>query len=90
MKIIWLIFVSISSVLFAGALVLQLPQIQTCIADKVVHTLSESLNGTITFEKIHFKPFTTLVLKNTLIIDKDPVLDPIDSTIAPTDTFFRA
>ena len=90
LKIIWLIFVSISSVLFAGALVLQLPQIQTCIADKVVHTLSESLNGTITFEKIHFKPFTTLVLKNTLIIDKDPVLDPIDSTIAPTDTFFRA
>ena len=78
------------SFLFAGALILQLPQIQTAIADKVVSTLSERLDGEITFEKIHFKPFTTLVLKNTLITDKNPVKDPSDSTISPTDTFFRA
>lgn len=90
LKIIWLTFVAVASVLFAGALVLQLPQIQTAIADKVVRSLSEKLNGTITFEKIHFKPFTTLVLKNTLIIDKHPVQDPTDSAATPTDTFFRA
>ena len=47
---------------------IQLPQVQTAVAEKVVRTLSERLEGDISFEKIHFKPFTTLVLKNTLII----------------------
>ena len=37
----------------------------------------EKLDGEITIEKIHFKPFTTLVLKNTLIIDKNPALGQI-------------
>lgn len=56
----------------------------------MVRLLSEKLDGEITFEKIHFKPFTTLVLKNTLIIDKNPATDPTDSTAPQIDTFFRA
>lgn len=76
--------------LFAGALVLQLPQVQTGIADKLVGKLSEKLDGEITFEKIHLKPFTTLVLKNTLITDRNPVTSPLDSTLEKVDTFFRA
>lgn len=90
LKIIWLTFIAVASFLFAGALILQLPQIQTAIADTVVDALSRKLDGEISFEKIHFKPFTTLVLKNTVITDKNPVIDPTDSTTAPTDTFFRA
>ena len=69
---------------------IQLPQVQTYVAEKVVSQLSERLDGNITFEKIHFKPFTTLVLKNVVIIDKSPVQDPIDSTAVQIDTFFRA
>ena len=63
---------------------------QTRVADKVVRTLSEKLDGNITFEKIHFKPFTTLVLKNIVITDKSPIQDPTDSTATQIDTFFRA
>ena len=76
--------------MFAIALAIQTPGVQTRIADKAVRTISEKLDGEITFEKIHFKPFTTLVLKNIAIVDKNPVLDPTDSTAVQIDTFFRA
>ena len=52
--------------------------------------LSEKIQGDITIEKIHLKPFTTLVLKNVLILDKNPVKDPADTTLEQIDTFFRA
>lgn len=82
--------VAIVSVLTATALAIQFPQVQTAVAHKVVESLSEKLDGEIQFEKIHVKPFTTLVLKNTVIIDKNPVKDAHDSLSTPVDTFFRA
>lgn len=83
-------FVAICSVVIALGLLIQFPRVQTYVASHVTKTLSENLNGEVSVEKIHFKPFTTLVLKNTLIIDKDPVQDPTDSTATLVDTFFRA
>lgn len=71
-------------------LTIQLPQVQTYVADKVMESLSERLDGQITIEKMHLKPFTTLVLKNTLITDKNPAVDPTDPTLRQIDTFFRA
>jgi hypothetical protein len=82
--------VAIASVLFAGTLAIQLPQVQTAVGHKVVETLSKKLDGDIFFEKIHLKPFTTLVLKNAVIIDRNPVHDPLDSLSTPVDTFFKA
>ena len=90
LKIFWLTFVAVASVLTAISLAIQTPQVQTRIADNAVRILSEKLDGDITFEKIHFKPFTTLVLKNIAIVDRNPVKDPIDSTAVQIDTFFRA
>ena len=90
LKISWIVFVAIAVVIFAATLILQFPKVQTFAASKVVENLSEKLDGEIHFEKIHLKPFTTLVLKNVAIIDKNPVLDPIDTTKVPVDTFFRA
>ena len=90
MKIIWLAFVAVAAVIIAGALIIQLPQVQTVVADKVVRTLSEKLDGEISFEKIHFKPFTTLILKNTVITDKHPVADPGNPDAIQIDTFFKA
>ena len=89
-KIFWHTIVAIASFLFAAALAIQLPQVQTYVAGKVMDTLSEKLDGDITFEKIHFKPFTTLVLKNAVIIDRNPYIDPIDPASPQIDTFFRA
>ena len=90
LKILWLTIVAVSSLLFAGALALQLPQVQTHIATTVLNSLSEKLDGEISVEKIHLKPFTTLVLKNTLIVDKNPSMDPADPKASPIDTFFQA
>ena len=89
-KIFWRIVVALSCLLFAVALVIQIPQVQTYVADKVVTTLSERLEGDISFEKIHLKPFTTLVLKNVTIVDRNPYTDTVDSTSVKVDTFFRA
>ncbi len=89
-KILWRIAVATSCILFALALVIQIPQVQTYVADKVVNALSEKLDGDISFEKIHLKPFTTLVLKNVTIVDRNPVTDTVDSTSVVVDTFFRA
>lgn len=63
---------------------------QTFAAQKAIGALSEKLDGEIVLEKIHLKPFTTLVLKNVAIIDRNPAIDPTDSTKALVDTFFRA
>ena len=89
-KIFWQIVVITTCLLFASALVIQLPQVQTYVADNVVKNLSEKLDGDISFEKIHLKPFTTLVLKNVAIVDRNPFRDTVDSTSVIVDTFFRA
>ena len=90
LKIIWLTFVAVVSVLLAGVLAIQLPQVQTYVSDKVVENISARFDGEITFEKIHFKPFTTVVLKNLAIVDNIPSDNPRDSIAAPVDTLFKA
>ena len=79
------------TVLIMGlALLLQTPMVQTYIANKVLTTLSENIDGKITFERIHFKPFSNLVLKNVVITDEKPFSDKADSTCTPVDTLLRA
>ena len=90
MKIFWLVSVAVAVVILTGALVIQLPQVQTFATQKIVKSLSEKLDGDIRFDKIHLKPFTTLVFKNVVITDKHPAADPADPTKSPVDTFFRA
>ena len=57
---------------------------------KVTERLEGSIDGNISFDKIHFKPFTTLVLKNVSITDRNAVTDPLDHSAEPVDTLFRA
>ena len=81
---------SVISLLIAVGLLIQLPAVQTRIADKVMEKLDRRIDGEIHLEKIHFQPFKTLMLKNVVIIDREPACDVLDSTKAPVDTFFRA
>ena len=90
MKIVWRTIVAIAAVVFAGVLTFQLPQVQTFLAAKVTESLSKKLDGDISFEKLHIKPFTTLVLKNAVITDRNPAQDPSDPTKEKVDTFFKA
>lgn len=89
-KLIWMAIVAIFSIIFGTIIIIQFPSIQTMIAEKVLGGLADKLDGNIQVEKIHLKPFTTLVLKDVRIIDRDPVENPFDTLQAPIDTFFRA
>ena len=90
LKIFWLTLVSVTAVVLALAIALQTPAVQTFIAGKVTARLSERLDGDISFEKLHFKPFTTLVLKQVMVTDRNPASDPEFPGKAPVDTFFTA
>ncbi len=90
LKIFWLTFVAVASFLFALALTIQLPKVQTYAVGKVVEALDSKIDADITFEKIHLRPFRTLVIKNIRITDPKPVRDAADSTSAPVDVFFTA
>lgn len=90
LKIFWLTIVSIAALLCSVALIIQMPQVQTFIVREVVSSIEEKLDGDITFEKIHIQPFRTLLLKNVLITDRNPIYDPADPTRERVDTFFRA
>ena len=90
LKIFWLAFVAVASVIIAVALALQTPAVQTRLAQKAVEMLDDRFEGKVTFERLHFKPFTTMVLKNVVISDSNPVQDPLDSLKARTDTLFKA
>lgn len=90
LKIFWITLVSVVSFLCAVALIIQLPQVQTFIAGTVVKRLDDKLDADIRFEKIHFRPFRTLILKNVEIIDRNPVPDAADPDGIKVDTFFRA
>ena len=74
----------------ASALVLQTPMVQTFIANKVLEVFSENIDGKISFERIHFKPFSNFVLKNVVIIDENPYIDRTDPTCQPIDTLLNA
>lgn len=76
--------------LIAGALIIQLPQVQTFVTDRLIKNVTEKFDGDIVFEKIHFKPFTTFIIKKVAIVDRNPVQDPVDSTNPKIDTLFRA
>ena len=90
LKITWLVLVAIAALLAATALIIQLPQVQTYITGKVIDRLDDRLDADIRIEKIHFQPFKTLLLKNVLIIDRNPAKDAADPTKPQVDTFFRA
>ena len=81
---------SVVSFIIAVGLLIQLPAVQTRIADKLMEKLDKSIDAEIHLEKVHFQPFKTLMLKNVVIIDREPVCNVLDSTKAPVDTFFRA
>ena len=67
-----------------------MPMVQTFVANKVLETLAQHIDGRISFDKIHFKPFSNLVLKNVVIIDENPTADPTNPDCVLIDTLVRA
>ena len=90
LKIIWKVIVIVAIILMTSMLLMQTPMVQTYVANKVLKTISENINGRITFERIHFKPFSNLVVKNFVILDDDPCIDPANPDCLRIDTLARA
>ena len=90
LKILWKIIVALTIIIMTSLLLLQTPMVQTFIANKALELVSQHINGRISFERIHFKPFSNLVLKNVVILDDDPAIDPDDPDCERIDTLFRA
>ena len=64
--------------------------VQTFVANKALEIVSQHIEGNISFEKIHFKPFSNLVIKNIAITDASPTVDPANPDNELIDTLFRA
>lgn len=79
MKTFWKILRYLFGVLLLALLVafvaIQSPAVQTRVADRVTSKLGEDLEGIISFESVSLTPFRTLVLKNAVILDDNPVND---------------
>lgn len=82
MKIIRYTVLSLIVVIAAGILTLQMPVVQTFLAGKAARAVSENLiDAWISFDRIQFRPFSTLILNNVVIVDKMPCsVSPEDVT----------
>ncbi len=80
---------SILILVSAAFIVLQIPMVQSELAERATEKLSEHLDADIHIGKIHIKPFTNLIIKDVQILDKKPLSDT-SANLMPVDTFFVA
>ena len=74
----------------ASILLVQTPMVQTYVGNKVLKSLSDNIEGEISFERIHIKPFSNIVLKNVVVRDTSPAIDPANPECEIIDTLVRA
>lgn len=86
MKILWFSFLAVVLLLATILLLLQTTAVQTFVVGKVADALEgTAIDAEISFDKIHFKPFNTLIIRGLTVID------PAPCTISgeePADTLF--
>ncbi len=74
-KIIRAIVTGLVLLCLALVLLSQIPAVQTAAVRLVTGRLEKMIEGDISFDKIHFMPFNTLVLSNFSITDRRPSTD---------------
>ena len=72
LKISLKVLAALLLILLSAAVALQSPAVQTWVGRKVLHALQDRMEGEITFDKIHIKPFNTLVVNNLALVDRNP------------------
>ena len=70
--------------MLAGILGIQTPQVQTYLSHKLLKNIADKIDAEIDYEKVHVKPFNTIVLKNVTVRDREPFNE------AAYDTLFAA
>lgn len=62
--------------LVAACIVVQTPRVQTWAARTASERFFSRVDGEISFDRIHLRPFNTLIIRNLLIKDKNPQSPP--------------
>lgn len=72
----------------AGLIVLQFPAVQTMIGQRVVGSVSESINGKLSVGKIYIVFFNRVIVKDVALVstDKTPLLDSLKANYGQSDT----
>lgn len=95
-RALYLLALSLVLLLGLALVLLQNPGVQTWLSDRIVEKVFSGIDGNVTYEKIHFKPFNAIVIKNLAIKDKRPYIPPEEviekweDYKGPCDTLFAA
>ena len=95
-RALYLTALSVVLLLGLALVLLQNPGVQTWLSGEIVEKVFSRIDGDVHYEKIHLKPFNTIVIKNLVIKDKHPYLPPpevmeqLEVFDGPCDTLFAA
>ena len=72
----------------AALIVLQFPKVQTKLGQKIVGSVSESINGKLSVGKIYFVFFNRLIINDISLVstDRSPLLDSLKANYGQSDT----
>ncbi len=87
LKILGIVIASILLLLGGVMLALQIPAVQQKILEHVIRKTDGVFDGEFSVGSIQLLPFNTLIVKDVLILDKSPYIDPYDPDPHPRDTF---
>ena len=88
MSIIGGIVAALLITLLGAGVAIQSPKVQTWLGKKAVSKFEKQLGGQITFDEVRLNPFDALILRNVVIVDKEPYTGRPE--LAVVDTFARA
>ncbi|MBO4446926.1 MAG: hypothetical protein J5764_02235, partial [Bacteroidales bacterium] len=91
-RVLTIIFGILLLLAAAGFMVLQLPSVQTGIANYATEKLKEITDADISISKIQIKPLSAIVLRDVCILDTNPYI-PDENSLRqydPVDTLFSA
>lgn len=71
-RILWIILVTVAAVIGVSCILLQTPKVQTSLVERILQDYLDSGQADISFRKISLRPFHTLVVRDLVIIDKNP------------------
>lgn len=85
-RIIRYVTFSILLIVFAFMLIIHLPSVQTALTRKATEMLEEYFDADISLHKVYFKPVNSVVLKDLVIVDRNPFCETARDTLASVGT----
>ena len=87
LKILGIVVATILLLVCGAMVALQIPAVQQKILEHFLRKTDGYFDGDFSVGSINLLPFNTLIVKDVLILDKSPYIDPYDPDPHPRDTF---